>query len=223
MPTCAAACSAGAFQMTARAPRNRPVTRTQLDFHGTFSGEALRAALSLPANLPIAGQTDWHGVLKMAPDPARERSLRITSNLVRARAQASRTAGEARRALVAVFGRDSVAAERRCAGASGVGIGVAQRADSMPRDGEARPGRRCFRLGRAGLQRHADRQCRRHDRDARPGRLAQARRVPRKARSRSRIICIPRSSKWRGSTISACRFRTSRSLSPTTTAAGASR
>ncbi|HUE11123.1 MAG TPA: YhdP family protein, partial [Steroidobacteraceae bacterium] len=71
----------GAFQMTAHSPRNRPVTRTQLDFHGTFSGDALHAALSLPANVPINGQTDWRGVLKMAPEPARERSLKISSSL----------------------------------------------------------------------------------------------------------------------------------------------
>jgi uncharacterized protein (TIGR02099 family) len=71
----------GAFQMTAHSPRNRPVTRTQLDFHGTFSGDALHAALSLPTNIPINGQTDWRGVLKMAPDPARERSLKISSSL----------------------------------------------------------------------------------------------------------------------------------------------
>jgi uncharacterized protein (TIGR02099 family) len=71
----------GGFQMTARAPRNGPVTRTQLDFRGTLSGEALRAALSLPANIAIGGQTDWHAVLKMAPEPTRERSLRITSSL----------------------------------------------------------------------------------------------------------------------------------------------
>jgi uncharacterized protein (TIGR02099 family) len=71
----------GAFQMTARAPRNRPVTRTQLEFRGTFGGDALRAALSLPANVAIGGQADWHGVLKMAPEPARERSLRIASTL----------------------------------------------------------------------------------------------------------------------------------------------
>jgi uncharacterized protein (TIGR02099 family) len=71
----------GAFQMNARAPRNRAVSRTQLEFHGTFSGEALRGALSLPVNFPVAGQADWNGVLKMAPDPARERSLRITSGL----------------------------------------------------------------------------------------------------------------------------------------------
>jgi len=71
----------GAFQMTAHSPRNRPVTRTQLDFHGTFSGDALLAALSLPTNIPISGQTDWRGVLKMAPEPARERSLKISSSL----------------------------------------------------------------------------------------------------------------------------------------------
>ena len=72
----------GSFQMQARAPRNRPVTRTQLDFRGTLTGEALRAAMTLPAGISIAGQTDWRGSLKMAPEPNRERSLRVSSSLV---------------------------------------------------------------------------------------------------------------------------------------------
>jgi uncharacterized protein (TIGR02099 family) len=71
----------GTFQMQARAPRNRPLTRTQLEFRGTFNGDALRAALALPPALSIGGQTDWRGVLKMAPEPNRERSLRISSSL----------------------------------------------------------------------------------------------------------------------------------------------
>ena len=72
----------GTFQMQARAPRNRPLTRTQLEFHGTMSGDALRAALALPASLSIDGQTDWRATLRMAPEPNRERSLRVTSTLV---------------------------------------------------------------------------------------------------------------------------------------------
>ena len=72
----------GPFQMQARAARNRPVTRTQLEFHGTLSGDALHAALSLPAAMPINGQTEWRAILKMTPEPARERSLRVSSNLV---------------------------------------------------------------------------------------------------------------------------------------------
>jgi uncharacterized protein (TIGR02099 family) len=71
----------GAFQMTARSPRNRPPTRTQLEFKGVFGGEALRTALALPASFAVAGQADWHGTLKVVPDPARERSLHLTSNL----------------------------------------------------------------------------------------------------------------------------------------------
>ena len=71
----------GPFQMQARSPRNQPVTRTQLVFNGTMSGDAIRSALSLPASTPINGATDWHGVLRMAPEPARERSLRISANL----------------------------------------------------------------------------------------------------------------------------------------------
>jgi uncharacterized protein (TIGR02099 family) len=72
----------GAFQMQARTPRNKPVTRTQLEFRGTATAEALRAALSIPASLSFSGQTDWRAALKIAPAPARERILRISSTLV---------------------------------------------------------------------------------------------------------------------------------------------
>jgi uncharacterized protein (TIGR02099 family) len=72
----------GSFQMQARTARNRPVTRTQLEFRGTTSADALRTAFSIPASLSITGQTDWRGVLKITPEPARERSLRISSTLV---------------------------------------------------------------------------------------------------------------------------------------------
>jgi uncharacterized protein (TIGR02099 family) len=72
----------GGFQMQARTARNKPVTRTQLEFRGTISADALRAAFSIPASLSISGQTDWRGVLKITPEPARERSLRVSSTLV---------------------------------------------------------------------------------------------------------------------------------------------
>jgi uncharacterized protein (TIGR02099 family) len=72
----------GAFQMQARAPRNRPVTRTQLEWRGTMTAEAVRTALSLPPAVSISGQTDWRAVLKITPEPARERSLRVSSTLV---------------------------------------------------------------------------------------------------------------------------------------------
>jgi uncharacterized protein (TIGR02099 family) len=71
----------GPFQMQARAPRNVPVTRTTLVFNGTLSGDAIHSALSLPPSIPINGTTDWHGVLRLAPEPARERSLRINGSL----------------------------------------------------------------------------------------------------------------------------------------------
>jgi len=71
----------GAFQMQARVPRNRPVNRTQLEFRGTLNADALRSALAVPATISITGETDWRGVLKMAPEPARERSLRLSSTL----------------------------------------------------------------------------------------------------------------------------------------------
>jgi uncharacterized protein YhdP len=72
----------GAFQMQARTPRNKPVTRTQLEFRGTAAADALKAALSMPESMSISGQTDWRAVLKITPEPARERSLRISSTLV---------------------------------------------------------------------------------------------------------------------------------------------
>ena len=72
----------GSFQMQARASRSRPLTRTQLDFRGTLSGEALRTALELPPTLNFGGQTDWRATFKIAPEPNRERSLRISGNLV---------------------------------------------------------------------------------------------------------------------------------------------
>jgi uncharacterized protein (TIGR02099 family) len=71
----------GSFQMQARSSRNRPQPRTMLVFNGNVSGDALRSALSLPASISINGSTDWHGVLRMAPEPARERSLRINGSL----------------------------------------------------------------------------------------------------------------------------------------------
>lgn len=71
----------GNFQLQSRAPRNRPVMRTQLELRGTLNADALKSTFALPASVAISGQTDWRAVLKMAPDPARERSLRISSTL----------------------------------------------------------------------------------------------------------------------------------------------
>jgi uncharacterized protein (TIGR02099 family) len=71
----------GGFRMLARAPKNKRVTRTQLEFRGTLSGDALRAALDLPPSVAINGLSDWRAVLRMAPAPARERSLRVSGSL----------------------------------------------------------------------------------------------------------------------------------------------
>jgi uncharacterized protein (TIGR02099 family) len=71
----------GAFRAFARAPRSRPLTRSQLEVRGMFSGEALRAALSLAPAVPIQGQSDWHAVVRLAPEPARERSVHVTASL----------------------------------------------------------------------------------------------------------------------------------------------
>ena len=71
----------GAFQMQARAPRSRAPTRTQLEFRGVLAADAVRSALDVPAAVAITGETDWRGVLRLSPDPARERSLRLSSTL----------------------------------------------------------------------------------------------------------------------------------------------
>ena len=72
----------GAMEMTARAPRNRQATRTHLDFRGTATGEALRSVMSLPSSIAINGQTEYRAVLRMTPEPARERTLNLSSSLV---------------------------------------------------------------------------------------------------------------------------------------------
>src|SRR5271168_3861687 len=72
----------GPFQMQARTARNKPVTRTQLEFRGTFTADALRTALSIPPSMSISGQSEWRAVLKITPEPARERSLHISSTLL---------------------------------------------------------------------------------------------------------------------------------------------
>ena len=71
----------GPLRIVARAPRGKPVTRTQLEFRGALDGEALREAFALPPRFSIRGRTKWRAVLKMAPAPARERTLRVSSSL----------------------------------------------------------------------------------------------------------------------------------------------
>ncbi|HEX4151534.1 MAG TPA: YhdP family protein [Steroidobacteraceae bacterium] len=71
----------GPMQVTARPPHSRQSTRTHLDIRGSVTGEALHAALALPANIAIGGQTEYRAVLRIAPEPARDRSLSVSSTL----------------------------------------------------------------------------------------------------------------------------------------------
>ncbi len=71
----------GAFQLTARTPRARPLLRTQLELRGAVRADAMREAFALPPMAGLSGQTEWRGVLKIANEPVRERSLHITSSL----------------------------------------------------------------------------------------------------------------------------------------------
>ncbi|HEY2681965.1 MAG TPA: YhdP family protein [Steroidobacteraceae bacterium] len=71
----------GPFQAQARAARGKSANRTQLEFRGNLSAEALRSQLQLPDSVALSGTTDWRAVLKIAPEPQRERSLRLSSSL----------------------------------------------------------------------------------------------------------------------------------------------
>ncbi len=131
---CAAAPSAARFQMTARAPRSRPVTRTLLDFRGTLTGDSLRSALSLPASMPIGGQTDWHAVLRMAPEPARERSLPCQLESRGTRTRSSRALDPSRPAAELPASVDvQWPASGGSTVAGGTGVDAARRGDSRVR------------------------------------------------------------------------------------------
>ena len=69
-PTFTAAFLGGTFQMQARAPRNRPVTRTQLEFRGTLAAMPCARRSALAGGVAIGGQTDWRRRLaKWRPSP----------------------------------------------------------------------------------------------------------------------------------------------------------
>jgi uncharacterized protein (TIGR02099 family) len=72
----------GPVHVTAKASKQRPLTRTQLDLRGTLSGEALRVALGLPEALGIQGAADWQGSVTIATAPTRERSMHLSTNLL---------------------------------------------------------------------------------------------------------------------------------------------
>ena len=105
----------GTFQMQARAPRNRPVTRTQLDFHGTLTGEALRAAMSLPAGISIGGQTR---LARRAADGPRARiasaACASAASLAGLEIKLPAPLDKAPDTPAAVLGRDPMAGRRRC-------------------------------------------------------------------------------------------------------------
>jgi len=71
----------GSFHAFAHAPKRRPLTRSQLDLRGSLTGDAVRSALGLPSTIALRGASEWHAIVKIAPDPARERSLHVTSSL----------------------------------------------------------------------------------------------------------------------------------------------
>jgi uncharacterized protein (TIGR02099 family) len=72
----------GSLRVSVNAGKKRPLTRTQLDLHGTLNGEALRTALGLPPELALTGAADWQGTVTIAQLPARERSVHLNTNFV---------------------------------------------------------------------------------------------------------------------------------------------
>ena len=71
----------GPLQVRARAPRNKSDLATQLELRGTLTADGVRAAFDLPADVIPSGHADWRGTVRLSPAPARERWVRMTSNL----------------------------------------------------------------------------------------------------------------------------------------------
>ena len=89
----------GPFQMTARAPRSRQPTAHPAGFsRHAERRDALRSgARRCPPSMAIGGQTDWRAVLRMAPEPARERSVAHQLEPRGPRARTARAAAQSRR------------------------------------------------------------------------------------------------------------------------------
>ncbi len=71
----------GPLRVLARAPANRRVRRTHLEFRGTATGAAIAGALGLADPAAISGRADWRGTLTLAPGPQPRRVLRVTTAL----------------------------------------------------------------------------------------------------------------------------------------------
>ena len=72
----------GPLQVRARAPRNKSDLATQLELRGVMTAEGIRAAFDVPADVIASGHADWRGTVRLAPAPARDRWVRMNSNLV---------------------------------------------------------------------------------------------------------------------------------------------
>lgn len=71
----------GPLQVRARAPRNAADLATQLELRGALSADGVRAAFDLPGLASLTGHAEWRGTVRLSPAPARERWVRMTSNL----------------------------------------------------------------------------------------------------------------------------------------------
>ena len=206
----------GPFQMTARAPRNRPAPRTQLDFRGTLDGDALRTALA-----SARGRRDRRsdGLARRAAHGARARARALAahhSNLAGTRAQPSRAAAQSRGRIAAGDGRHPMAGAERTQ--LRVALGSVLRGDvtSIRRSErpQARARRRLVRRRRAARSAMPQASTSAAASTSSISRAGSSSAPAPSRRSRFRRICARRSSSWAGSTISACPFSTSRSDSP---------
>jgi uncharacterized protein YhdP len=146
----------GAFQMTAHSPRNRPGDPNAIGFSRHLQRRR-------PARGAVAAHEHSHqrsdGLARRAQNGAGTCPRAFAQDLeqsCRARAQASRAAGEACRRLVAGLAGSPVALERRTADASGLGNVDSRRRDHRlgRQRAEARPRRSQLRFSRACAQRH---------------------------------------------------------------------
>ena len=155
----------------------------------------------------------------MAPEPARERSLRLTSSVSPdSNSKLPEPLAKPADGVAADLGRRPMArraAGRRCAWPWGRCCAARSPWSRMRAGSKLGRAARRFRRGRARVQRRPNRQCGRRHRAAGSGRLAASSAHPCQGRQAAvDVICTPPNSRWARSIISGCRSSTSRSSWP---------
>ncbi len=71
----------GPLQIREQPPRNQSDLATHLEARGSMTADALKGLIGLPEHVLGTGRIEWRAVTRVAPEPALERTVRVTSNL----------------------------------------------------------------------------------------------------------------------------------------------